>query len=149
MLKDSFYPWRRRKTEIRLKMRSGRSKPFLLIVLLLLIHFTAILFFHFLGWRPNPVRKPNPARRANSASRSNSATKRISKRARFRANSVISTLVVRSIPALPVMASCFGCHRVIAGSDEDPQKAIKNQNAIKKLLEYQSKARVNSLEKNP
>jgi hypothetical protein len=39
----------------------------------------------------------------------------------------------------PVMASCFGCHRVIAGSDEDPQKAIKNQNAIKKLLEFQSK----------
>ena len=39
----------------------------------------------------------------------------------------------------PVMASCFGCHRVIAGSDEDPQKAIKNQNAIKKLLEFQPK----------
>jgi len=27
----------------------------------------------------------------------------------------------------PVMASCFGCHSVVAGSDEDPQKAIKNQ----------------------
>ena len=39
----------------------------------------------------------------------------------------------------PVMASCFGCHRVIAGSDEDPQKALKNQDAIKKLLEYKPK----------
>jgi hypothetical protein len=39
----------------------------------------------------------------------------------------------------PVMASCFGCHRVIAGSDEDPQKAKKNQDAIKKLLEFKPK----------
>ena len=39
----------------------------------------------------------------------------------------------------PVMAACFGCHRVIAGSDEDPQKAKKNQDAIKKLLEYKPK----------
>ncbi len=39
----------------------------------------------------------------------------------------------------PAMASCFGCHRVIPGSDEDPQKAIKNQDAIKKLLEFQPK----------
>ncbi|MCP4374471.1 MAG: cytochrome c3 family protein [Deltaproteobacteria bacterium] len=39
----------------------------------------------------------------------------------------------------PVMACCFGCHRVIAGSDEDPKKAIKNQDAIKKLLEFQPK----------
>jgi len=39
----------------------------------------------------------------------------------------------------PVMASCFGCHSVIAGSDEDPQKAIKNQDAIKKLLEFKPK----------
>ncbi len=33
----------------------------------------------------------------------------------------------------PVMASCFGCHRVIAGSDE------KMQSAIKKLLEFKPK----------
>ena len=39
----------------------------------------------------------------------------------------------------PVMDTCFGCHRVIAGSDDDPQKAIKNQNAIKKLFEYKPK----------
>lgn len=39
----------------------------------------------------------------------------------------------------PVMASCFGCHSVIAGSDEDPQEAIKKQNAIKKLLELKPK----------
>jgi len=39
----------------------------------------------------------------------------------------------------PVMTSCFGCHSVIAGSDEDPQKAIKNQDAIKKLLEFKPK----------
>jgi len=38
----------------------------------------------------------------------------------------------------PAMASCFGCHSVIAGSDEDPQKAAKYQDAIKKLLEYKS-----------
>jgi hypothetical protein len=37
------------------------------------------------------------------------------------------------------MASCFGCHSVIAGSDEDPQQALKYQNAIKKLLEFQSR----------
>ncbi|MCP4693975.1 MAG: cytochrome c3 family protein [Desulfobacterales bacterium] len=36
----------------------------------------------------------------------------------------------------PVMASCFGCHRVIAGSDEDPKEAAKRQDRIKKLLEY-------------
>jgi hypothetical protein len=36
----------------------------------------------------------------------------------------------------PVMAACFACHKVIAGSDEDPQKAAKYQDAIKKLLEY-------------
>ena len=39
----------------------------------------------------------------------------------------------------PVMASCFGCHRVIAGSDEDPQEAERKQNAIKKLLEFKPK----------
>ncbi len=36
----------------------------------------------------------------------------------------------------PVMASCFGCHRVVAGSDEDPKEAARKQEAIKKLLEY-------------
>jgi len=42
----------------------------------------------------------------------------------------------------PAMASCFGCHgnRVIPGSDEDPQKAAKKQEDIKKLLEFQQKA---------
>jgi hypothetical protein len=41
----------------------------------------------------------------------------------------------------PAMASCFGCHAhsVIPGSDEDPQKAIQKQEAIKKLLEFQTK----------
>jgi hypothetical protein len=39
----------------------------------------------------------------------------------------------------PVMDTCFGCHRVIPGSDEDPQKAKKNQEAIKKLLEFKPK----------
>jgi hypothetical protein len=43
----------------------------------------------------------------------------------------------------PVMASCFGCHRVIAGSDEDPQEAERKQN-----VGIQTKGRVNSLEKN-
>jgi hypothetical protein len=39
----------------------------------------------------------------------------------------------------PAMASCFGCHRVIAGSDDDPQEAERKQNAIKKLLEFKPK----------
>jgi len=39
----------------------------------------------------------------------------------------------------PVMANCFGCHRVIAGSDKDPQEALRKQNAIKKLLEFKPK----------
>jgi hypothetical protein len=37
------------------------------------------------------------------------------------------------------MDTCFGCHRVIAGSDDDPQKAKINQDEIKKLLEYKPK----------
>jgi len=37
---------------------------------------------------------------------------------------------------VPPMAVCFGCHGVIPGSDDDPQIAKKNQEAIKKLLEY-------------
>ena len=45
---------------------------------------------------------------------------------------------------VPSMASCFGCHshNIIPGSDEDPQKATKNQNAIKKLLELQQKGEI-------
>ncbi len=39
----------------------------------------------------------------------------------------------------PAMASCFGCHGVIQGSDEDPQKAAIFQDAIKKVLEYKPK----------
>ena len=39
----------------------------------------------------------------------------------------------------PVMASCYGCHSVIAGSDEDPQKATQYKDAIKKLLEFKPK----------
>jgi len=39
----------------------------------------------------------------------------------------------------PVMATCFGCHSVIAGSDDDPKKAAEKQDAIKKLLEFKPK----------
>ncbi|RLC19781.1 MAG: hypothetical protein DRI57_06315 [Deltaproteobacteria bacterium] len=38
----------------------------------------------------------------------------------------------------PAMASCFGCHSVVAGSDEDQKEAIRKQEAIKKLLEYKA-----------
>jgi hypothetical protein len=39
----------------------------------------------------------------------------------------------------PAMASCFGCHSVIQGSDENPEKAVVFQDAIKKLLDHKPK----------
>jgi hypothetical protein len=132
MLKDNFYPLRRRKTKIRPETRSRLSKPFLLIILLLLI-ILPVFFFSLFGLAIEsspPVEFSQPIE--------------FSHKTHIEKGEIpcefCHIYARRSINSgAPVMSSCFGCHRVIAGSDEDPQKAIKNQEAIKKLLEFQSR----------
>jgi hypothetical protein len=138
MLKDSFYPWRRRKTEIRLKTRSGRSKPFLLIVLLLLF-ILPLFFFSLFGLATESGQKTESVPPGEFSQPIEFSHKTHIEKGEIPCE-FCHIYARRSVNSgAPVMTSCFGCHRVIAGSDEDPEKAKKNQEAIKKLLEYQSK----------
>jgi hypothetical protein len=138
MLKDNFCPWRRRKTKSGPETRSVLSKLFLPIVLLFLI-IVPLFFFSLFGLAtesgqttesgpPGEFSQPIEFSHKTHIEKGEIACEFCHIYARRSINS-----------GAPVMASCFGCHRVIAGSDEDPQKAKKNQEAIKKLLEYQSK----------
>jgi hypothetical protein len=132
MLKNKFYPLRRRKTKIRPETQSGRSKPFLLIILLLLV-ILPVFFFSLVGL----------ATKSDQTAEFSQPIE-FSHRIHIEKGAVpcefCHIYARRSINSgAPVMASCFGCHSVIAGSDEDPQQALKYQDAIKKLLEFQSR----------
>ncbi len=138
MLKDNFYPLRRRKTKIRPETRSRLSKPFLLIILLLLV-ILPIFFFSLVGLATKSDQTTEPGQPGEFSQPIEFSHKIHIEKGEIPCE-FCHIYARRSINSgAPVMASCFGCHRVIAGSDEDPQKAIKYQNAIKKLLELQPK----------
>jgi len=139
MLKDNFYPLRRRKTKIRPETQSRLSNPFLLIILLLLI-ILPVFFFSLFGLATESGQTTAPAPQGDFVQPIEFSHKTHIEKGEIPCE-FCHIYARRSINSgAPVMASCFGCHRVIAGSDEDPEKAIKNQNAIKKLLEFQTKA---------
>ena len=156
MLKDNFYPRRRRKTNIRPETRSRLPKPFLLIILFSLI-IVPVFFFSLFGLATESGQTTKLSQTSESGQTTDpaQATEPIpqgefSQPIEFSHKTHIEKggmscefchiYARRSINSgAPVMDTCFGCHRVIAGSDEDPQKAIKNQDAIKKLLEFKSK----------
>jgi len=138
MLKNKFYPLRRRKAKIRPESRSGRSKPFLLVILLLLV-ILAVFLFSLVGLATKSGQTSQPAPPAEFIQ-----PIEFSHKIHIEKGAVpcefCHIYARRSINSgAPVMASCFGCHSVIAGSDEDPQQALKYQDAIKKLLEFQSR----------
>ncbi len=138
MLKDNFYPLRMRKTKIRPQTRSRLSKPFLLIILLLLI-ILPVFFFSLFGLATESGLTTEPVPPVEFSQPIEFSHKTHIEKGEI-ACEFCHIYARRSINSgAPVMASCFGCHRVIAGSDEDPQKAIENQNAIKKLLEFKPK----------
>jgi hypothetical protein len=144
MLKDNFYPWRRRKTNIRPETRSRMSKPFLLIILLLLI-ILPVFFFSLFGLATETDQTTGPPQTTEPDPPGEfSQPIEFSHKIHIEKGEVpcefCHIYARRSINSgAPVMASCFGCHSVVAGSDEDPQVAIKYQNAIKKLLEFKPK----------
>jgi hypothetical protein len=138
MLKEHFYSLRRRKTKIRPETRSRLSKPFLLIILLLLI-ILPVFFFSLFGLATEPGQTTESGPPAEFSQPIEFSHKTHIEKGEIPCE-FCHIYARRSINSgAPVMASCFGCHRVIAGSDEDPQKAIKNQDAIKKLLEFKPK----------
>jgi hypothetical protein len=144
MLKHNFYPLRMRKTKIRPETRSRLSKPFLLIILLLLI-ILPVFFFSLFGLatesgqttESGQISEPGPPGEFSQPIEFSHKTHVEKGEIPCEFCHIYARRSINS--GAPVMASCFGCHRVIAGSDEDPQKAIKNQDAIKKLLEFQSR----------
>jgi hypothetical protein len=138
MLKDNFYPFGRRKTKIRPETGSRLSKPFLLVILLLLIILPVFFFSLFgLAIETSPPVESSPPNEFSQPIEFSHKTHIEKGEIPCEFCHIYARRSINS--GAPVMASCFGCHRVIAGSDEDPQKAIKNQDAIKKLLEFQSK----------
>ena len=156
MLKDNFYPLRRRKTNIRPETRSRLSKPFLLIILLLLI-ILPVFFFSLFGLATESDQTTELSQTTESGQTTDPGQEaepgpagEFSQPIEFSHKTHIEKggmscefchiYARRSINSgAPVMDTCFGCHRVIAGSDDDPQKALKNQDAIKKLLEFKPK----------
>jgi hypothetical protein len=139
MLKNNFYRLRRRKTNIRPETRSGRSKPFLLIILLLLV-ILAVFLFSLVGLATKSDQTTDPVPEGEFTQPIEFSHKIHIEKGEI-ACEFCHIYARRSINSgAPVMDACFGCHRVIAGSDDDPQQALKFQDAIKKLLEYQSKA---------
>ena len=137
MLKDNSYSLRKRK--IRPKTRSRLSRPFFLLTILFFLIILTALFSSLVGsadksGQPTAIEPPVEF----------SQPIEFSHKTHIEKGEIpcefCHIYARRSINSgAPVMTGCFGCHRVIAGSDEDPQKAIKNQDAIKKLLEYKPK----------
>ena len=127
-----------RKTNIRPEIRSRLSKSFLLIILLLFTFFP-VFFFSLFGLATETGQTTEPAPPVEFIQPIEFSHKTHVEKGEIPCE-FCHIYARRSINSgAPVMASCFGCHRVIAGSDEDPQKAQKNQDAIKKVLEFQSK----------
>ena len=138
MFKDNLFPWRTLKPEIGPDTRSRLSKPFLLIILLLLI-ILPVFFFSLFGLATESGQTTEPVPPGEFSQPIEFSHKTHIEKCEMSCE-FCHIYARRSINSgAPVMDTCFGCHRVIAGSDEDPQKAIKNQDAIKKLLEFKPK----------
>jgi Cytochrome c7 and related cytochrome c len=137
MLKDNLYSLRKRK--IRPETRSRLSRPFFLLTSVFFLIILSALFSSLVGSADEagqPVASEPPGEFSQPIE--------FSHKTHVEKGEITCEFchiyARRSINSgAPVMTTCFGCHRVIAGSDEDPQKAIKNQDAIKKLLEYKPK----------
>jgi len=137
MLKDYFYPLQ--KTKIRPEIRSRLSKPLFLLVILLSLIILPALFSSLVGLATESDQTTELVPPVEFVQPIEFSHKTHVEKGEIPCE-FCHIYARRSINSgAPVMASCFGCHRVIAGSDEDPQKAIKNQNAIKKLLEFKPK----------
>jgi len=137
MLKRNFFPLR--KTKKRSETRSRLSKPFFLLIVLFFLIILPALFFSLVGLATESEQKTEPVPPVEFIQPIEFSHKTHIEKGEIPCE-FCHIYARRSINSgAPVMASCFGCHRVIAGSDEDPQKAIKNQNAIKKLLEFKPK----------
>ena len=138
MLKDYFYRLRGRITKIKPETRSGLSKPVIPIILLMLV-ILAVFFFSLVGLATNSGQTTDPVPGGEFTQPIEFSHKIHIEKGEI-ACEFCHIYARRSINSgAPVMDACFGCHRVIAGSDEDPQKALEFQNAIKKLLEYKPK----------
>ena len=128
-----------RKTKINPETGSRPLKPFIPIILLLLV-ILAVLFFSLVGLATKSGQTTDAVPEGEFTQPIEFSHKIHIEKGEI-ACEFCHIYARRSINSgAPVMDACFGCHRVIAGSDEDPQQALKFQNAIKKLLEFQSKA---------
>jgi len=140
MLKDNFHSLR--KTKKGPETRSKLSKSFFLLIILFFLIILPVLFSSLVGLATESDQKTESSTPIPPGEFSQPIE--FSHKTHVEKGEIACEFchiyARRSINSgAPVMASCFGCHRVIAGSDEDPQKAIKNQDAIKKLLEFQPK----------
>ena len=137
MLKDNLYSLRKRK--IRPETRPKLSRPFFLLTILFILIILSALFSSLVGSADEagqPVASEPPGEFSQPIE--------FSHKTHVEKGEITCEFchiyARRSINSgAPVMAGCVGCHRVIAGSDEDPQQALKFQDAIKKLLEFESK----------
>jgi len=139
MLKDNFYPLR--KTKKGPETRSRLSNPFFLLIILLFLIILPVLFSSLVGLATESGQTTEPVPPVEFIQPIEFSHKIHVDKSKIPCE-FCHIYARRSISSgVPSMASCFGCHshNIIPGSDEDPQKAIKNQNAIKKLLELQPK----------
>ena len=138
MLKDNLFPRRRRKHRIGFETQSGRSKSLLLIILFLLV-ILPVFFFSIVGLATKSGQTSEPVPLGEFSQPIEFSHKTHVEKGAISCE-FCHIYARRSINSgAPAMATCFGCHRVVAGSDEDPEKAKKNQEAIKKLLEFKPK----------
>ncbi len=137
MLKDSSYPLQKRK--IRPETRSRLSRPFFLLTILFFLIILPALFSSLVGSADETGQPTEPDPPVEFIQPIEFSHKTHIEKGEIPCE-FCHIYARRSINSgAPVMTGCFGCHRVIAGSDEDPQKAIKYQDAIKKLLEFKPK----------
>ena len=138
MLKEKFFSWRWRKPEIKTEIRSKLPKPIFLIILLLLV-ILPVFFFSVVGLATKSDQTPVAAPLGEFSQPIEFSHKTHIEKGEIPCE-FCHIYARRSINSgAPAMAICFGCHRVIPGSDEDPEKAKKNQEAIKKLMEFKPK----------
>ena len=138
MLKDDFFPWRRRKPETWSETRPKLPKLFFVIILFLMV-ILPVSFFSLVGLATNSAQTTDSVPAGEFAQPIAFSHKTHIEKGEIPCE-FCHIYARRSINSgAPPMATCFGCHRVVPGSDDDPQKAKINQDAIKKLLEFQPK----------
>lgn len=136
MLTEKFYRLRRQAATSKQKKQAGSSKLFLAILLLVV---SAVFYFSLVGLATNSEQSADPVPPGDFTQPIAFSHKTHIEKGEVPCE-FCHIYARRSINSgAPPMAICFGCHGVIPGSDDDPQKAQKNQDAIKKLLEFKPK----------